>query len=201
MTTDRLNQTLTLKDGRALGFAECGDPLEMPVFYFHASGSSRLERPADESILAELGIRFITTDRPGHGLSDPQPERKLLDWPDDVSQLADHLSVDRFYVMGWSAGGAPALGRQAGAPFRAAQAQARREVWGLICRQDPRASTAALHRPATSAFYSNPPNGTRSSTCATSRPRCSGATAARGSSASTSLASASPAQTSAGCQS
>ena len=109
MTTDRLNQTLTLKDGRALGFAECGDPQGTPVFYFHASGSSRLERPADESILVDLGVRFITTDRPGHGLSDPQPERKLLDWPDDVSQLADRLDVDKFYVMGWSAGGAPAL--------------------------------------------------------------------------------------------
>mgnify|MGYP001819045257 CR=1 FL=1 len=109
MATDLLNQTLTLEDGRALGFAECGDPRGTPVFYFHASGSSRLERPADESILAELGVWFITTDRPGHGLSDPQPERELLAWPDDVSQLADHLSVERCYVMGWSAGGAPAL--------------------------------------------------------------------------------------------
>ena len=63
----------------------------------------------DESILVDLGVRFITTDRPGHGLSDPQPERKLLDWPDDVSQLADHLDVGKFYVMGWSAGGAPTL--------------------------------------------------------------------------------------------
>ena len=109
MTTHELNQTLTLQDGRALGFAECGDPRGIPTFYFHASGSSRLERPADESLLADLGVRFITADRPGHGLSDPQPERKLLDWPDDVLQLADHLDVDTFTVMGWSAGGAPAL--------------------------------------------------------------------------------------------
>jgi pimeloyl-ACP methyl ester carboxylesterase len=106
---DRLNQTLTLKDGRALGFAECGDPAGQAVFHFHASGSSRLEAPADESILVDLGIRFITTDRPGHGLSDPQAGRKLLDWPDDVGQLADHLGIDRFYVMGWSAGGPHAL--------------------------------------------------------------------------------------------
>lgn len=109
LTTERLHQTLKLADGRALGFAECGDPAGVAVFHFHASGSSRLERPADESILVDLGIRFITTDRPGHGLSDPQPSRKLLDWPDDVAQLADHLGIDQFYVMGWSAGGAPAL--------------------------------------------------------------------------------------------
>ena len=106
---DRLNQTLTLKDGRTLGFAECGDPAGQAVFHFHASGSSRLEAPADESLLVDLRIRFITTDRPGHGLSDPQAERKLLDWPDDVEQLADNLGIDRFYVMGWSAGGPHAL--------------------------------------------------------------------------------------------
>jgi len=118
MATDLLNQILTLEDGRALGFAECGDPQGTPIFYFHASGSSRLERPAEESIPAQLGIRFITTDRPGHGLSDPQPARKLLDWPDDVRQLADHLGIDRFSVMGWSAGGAPALACAARLPVR-----------------------------------------------------------------------------------
>ncbi len=109
LTTDRLHQTLTLEDGRMLGFAEWGDPAGVAVFHFHASGSSRLERPADESIPTELGIRFVTTDRPGHGLSDPDPEYALLNWPDTVAQLADHLDIEQFYVMGWSAGGAPAL--------------------------------------------------------------------------------------------
>lgn len=106
---DRVNQTFKLGDGRALGFAEHGDPEGKAVFHFHASGSSRLEYPADQSILTDLGIRLISTDRPGHGLSDPQPGRKLLDWPDDVGQLADHLAIDSFYVMGWSAGGPHAL--------------------------------------------------------------------------------------------
>lgn len=109
MTTDHMNQTITLKDGRALGYAEWGDPQGVTVFHFHASGSSRLERPTDESVLADLGIQYVTTDRPGHGLSDPQPRRKLLNWPDDVSQLADHLGIDRFYVLGYSAGGPYAL--------------------------------------------------------------------------------------------
>ncbi len=118
MATDHLNQTLTLQDGRMLGFAECGDLAGKAVFCFHASGSSRLERPADESILVGLGIRFITADRPGHGLSDPQPRRRLLDWPDDVGQLADHLGIAEFHVMGWSAGGAPALACAAKLPGR-----------------------------------------------------------------------------------
>jgi pimeloyl-ACP methyl ester carboxylesterase len=103
------DQTIRLEDGRALGFAEYGDPAGKVVFHFNGSGGSRLEYPADESILTDLGIRFVATDRPGHGLSDPQLDRKLLDWPDDIAQLADYLNSRSFHVMGWSAGGPHAL--------------------------------------------------------------------------------------------
>jgi pimeloyl-ACP methyl ester carboxylesterase len=103
------DKTILLKDGRTLGYAEYGDLEGKAVFHFNGSGGSRLEHPADQSILTDLGIRFIATDRPGHGISDPQPDRKLLDWPHDIAQLADHLNIDRFYVQGWSAGGPHAL--------------------------------------------------------------------------------------------
>ncbi len=109
MTSDKTNQTLTLTDGRKLGYAEYGDPGGMSVFHFNGSGGSRLERPTDESILSDLGVRLISTDRSGHGISDSQPDRKLLDGPNDISQLAYHLGIDKFYVEGWSAGGPHAL--------------------------------------------------------------------------------------------
>jgi pimeloyl-ACP methyl ester carboxylesterase len=104
-----MNQTITLKDGRKLGFAEYGDPAGKIVFHFHGRAGSRLERPADEAILTNLGLKLVSTDRPGHGLSDPHPNHELLDWPDDISWLADHLGLDKFYVRGWSAGGPHAL--------------------------------------------------------------------------------------------
>lgn len=109
MATDGVNQTIALRDERRLGFAEYGDASGKAVFHFNGSGGSRLEHPMDPSILSDLGVRLISTDRPGHGNSDPQPGRKLLDWPDDISQLADHLGIDKFYVEGWSAGGPHAL--------------------------------------------------------------------------------------------
>jgi len=108
--SNKINQTITLRDERTLGFAEYGDDnYQKTVIYFNGSGGSRLEHPIELSILSELGLRFVATDRPGHGLSSPHPQRKLLDWPDDISQLANHLKTDRFYVMGWSAGGPHAL--------------------------------------------------------------------------------------------
>jgi pimeloyl-ACP methyl ester carboxylesterase len=103
MGTGKINQTITLRDGRTLGFAEYGDSGGKPVLHFHGSSSSRLERPPDRSMMT--GVRLITVDRPGHGLSDFQPERRLLDWPDDVTTLVDYLEIDKFAVSGWSMGG------------------------------------------------------------------------------------------------
>lgn len=99
-------ETFVLRDDRMLGFAQYGDPRGRPVFFFHAGAGSRLEHPAH---VCAIGTRVICTDRPGHGLSSYQPNRKLLDWSDDIAQLADHLGISRFYVLGWSAGGPHAL--------------------------------------------------------------------------------------------
>lgn len=98
-----------LADGRALGFAEFGPRTGIPLFFFSGGGSTRLTRHPDDSILEELGVRLITIDRPGIGLSDYHPKRRLLDWPEDIAHLADSLGIDRFAVLGWSAGGPHAL--------------------------------------------------------------------------------------------
>ncbi len=99
-------ETLILRDGRRLGYAQYGNPSGRPVFFFHGGAGSRLEHPAH---VCAIGARLICTDRPGHGFSDFQPDRKLLDWPADVAQLANHLKINKFYVLGWSAGGPHAL--------------------------------------------------------------------------------------------
>jgi pimeloyl-ACP methyl ester carboxylesterase len=94
-----------LRDGRQLGFAEWGDPGGTPVVFFHGMPSCRLNGHANTAVLDAHHARWIAIDRPGIGLSDFQPQRTLLDWPDDVVQLADGLGFDRFGVVGVSAGG------------------------------------------------------------------------------------------------
>ena len=99
----RLCQT---PDGRTLSYAEWGEQAGVPVFYCHGFPGSRLEaRLADASARA-LGIRLVAPDRPGFGVSDFQPNRRIRDWPRDMAALADHLGVARFHVIGVS-GGAP----------------------------------------------------------------------------------------------
>src|SRR5438876_7760468 len=101
-TTDKV---LSLRDGRVLGYAEYDDPSGKPVFFFHGLPGSRRQRHPDDSIAIELGARIITLDRPGYGFSDFQPGRTLLNWPDDVAQLADALHIEQFAAIGLSGGG------------------------------------------------------------------------------------------------
>jgi pimeloyl-ACP methyl ester carboxylesterase len=99
---------VTLPDGRRLGYAEYGAPDGSPVLFFHGLGTTRLICPPDEEAVA-LGVRLIAVDRPGIGLSDRRPGRRLLDWPADVAWLANALDLDTFAVIGWSGGGPYAL--------------------------------------------------------------------------------------------
>ncbi len=96
---------LTLDDGRQLGYVDYGDPNGQPVVLFHGLPGSRLQGHPDRSIPAAAGVRLVAVDRPGYGLSDSQRGRTLLDWPDDVLRLADHLGLERFAVLGVSGGG------------------------------------------------------------------------------------------------
>jgi pimeloyl-ACP methyl ester carboxylesterase len=102
---DSAARTVRLRDGRRLGYAEWGDPGGRPLLYFHGWPGSRVEgRLGDEAARAN-GIRLLALDRPGMGLSDHRPRRTLVDWPDDVLQVAAVLGLDRFGVLGISGGG------------------------------------------------------------------------------------------------
>jgi len=97
-----------LPDGRTLCYVCHGPSDGDAVFLFHGEPGSRLFVP-DAEAPGRQGIRLITVDRPGYGRSDPQPDRTLLHWPDDIAFLADHLGIGRFAVLGYSGGGPHAL--------------------------------------------------------------------------------------------
>ena len=98
---------IKLRSGRTIGYAEYGDPQGIPVLHFHGTPSSRFEgsRPAIDEIATRHHVHLILPERPGYGLSDFQPKRSFLDWPDDVVEFADTLHIDQFAVMGLSGGG------------------------------------------------------------------------------------------------
>ncbi|ABA57657.1 alpha/beta fold hydrolase [Nitrosococcus oceani] len=103
------NQHVILKDGRRLGYAEYGDLQGEPLFYCHGFPASRLEAKIIDAPARKNRWRIIAIDRPGYGLSDFKPKRRILDWPDDVAELAYILGISSFSLLGMSGGGPYAL--------------------------------------------------------------------------------------------
>ena len=95
--------------GRTIGYGDFGDPAGAPVVLLHGFGDSRLTRHPDDARTAELGVRLITVDAPGIGLSDPVRARTQVEAAERVLPVLDALGVRRFAVLGWSAGGPRAL--------------------------------------------------------------------------------------------
>ena len=102
-----ISRQFTLSDGRRLGYDDHGPPAGRPVFLFHGTPSSRYDWYlfGSDALAEKLGIRVIAPDRPGLGIYDLEPSRRIADWPANVAVLADRLGIDRFAVLGYSGGG------------------------------------------------------------------------------------------------
>jgi hypothetical protein len=91
--------TLTLPDGRRLGYAQYGSLTQRAVFYLHGLPGSRTEGAYFHDLGLESGTRIVAMDRPGVGLSSPHLNRTLLDFPKDLECLAKHLGLEEFAVL------------------------------------------------------------------------------------------------------
>ncbi|MFA6032104.1 MAG: alpha/beta hydrolase [Myxococcota bacterium] len=90
--------------GTQLAFHEYGDPKGHPIIFYHGTGSHihgmLLHKPA-----AELGFRIIAPDRPGVACTEFRPGWTVLEYAQDMADLADHLGFKKFGAIGVSGGG------------------------------------------------------------------------------------------------
>ena len=115
MTVRELDDVV-LPGGRRLALCEVGDPDGVVAFYFHGTGSSRLETALYASAATARGVRLVGWDRPGSGGSPAQPGRTMLDVVADTRAVAAHLEVDAVRVAGLSGGGSHVLVLAAAGP-------------------------------------------------------------------------------------
>ena len=99
-------EQIELRGGGVVAVSEYGSPSGAPVFFCHGWPSSRTMAELTDAAARELNLRIISPDRPGIRNSTLQRERKLLDWPPLLEELADTMSIREFRVLGIS-GGAP----------------------------------------------------------------------------------------------
>ncbi|MDA8372623.1 MAG: alpha/beta hydrolase [Nocardiopsaceae bacterium] len=108
-----------LLDGRLLGWAEWGPADGTPVLLCPGAATSR-RLGCDTEAVEALGIRLVSVDRPGLGVSTPAPGRTFADFADDIRYFAVQRGLER-----------PAtVGNSQGAPF--ALACAAEEVTGAL---------------------------------------------------------------------
>ena len=87
-----------------------------------------------------VSARIVVTERPGFGITPPQPGRTIQDHVAQLIEVADELGCDRFAIAAYSGGGSYALGCGAAHPDRV-------RVIGLIC-----AAVSAHDRPEVDSF-------------------------------------------------
>ena len=132
----KTDRRIRLADGRRLGYAEYGDPKGQPLFYCHGFPASRFEAALLDPAARKARVRIVAPDRPGYGLSDLKPGRRIGDWPGDVVELADVLGIDDFAIVGVSGGGPYALACARKIPQRLTAA-------GIVCGLGPVSETWA----------------------------------------------------------
>jgi pimeloyl-ACP methyl ester carboxylesterase len=110
--------TVVVEGGRVVGFHDFGPAWGTPVLWCHGGPGSRLEAAPVQAGAVEAGLRVVGIDRPGYGLSTPQPGRTIAGWVSDALAVADHLGIESFVTVGVSTGGAFALATAALAPER-----------------------------------------------------------------------------------
>jgi pimeloyl-ACP methyl ester carboxylesterase len=101
---------IRLASGRRLSYSIAGPAYGTPVIYCHGAIGTPVDRAVNlEALTAELDVRQIAVNRPGIGASDGAPGRSVLDFAADIRELADALGLERFSIVGVSAGGPYAL--------------------------------------------------------------------------------------------
>jgi pimeloyl-ACP methyl ester carboxylesterase len=100
-------QYFQLPDQRQIAYSIYGAAsAASTVFYLHGTPSSHHEAFLLSEAGQRHGIRIIAPSRPGSGGSTFRENGALLDYPDDILGLADHLKVRQLGMVAVS-GGAP----------------------------------------------------------------------------------------------
>ena len=94
---------MKLEHAFGLSYADIGDKDATPVLYMHGSLGSYLEL---NHFQKTAQLRMIAINRPGRSSSKFIKLSSIYQFTDSIKQIADHLNLKRFGIVGFS-GGAP----------------------------------------------------------------------------------------------
>ncbi len=78
---------------------------EHPIMILHQSPMSMIQFGAAQNALADLGVRAITVDTPGYGMSDlPDRQPTIQEYGANLEYVLDHLGIDKVLIAGHHTG-------------------------------------------------------------------------------------------------
>jgi pimeloyl-ACP methyl ester carboxylesterase len=110
--------TIQLTDGRVLDVVVPGPDGGPTLLFHHGTPGAVVQMRSLQRAAHARGLRLVTFSRPGYGSSSRRAGRRIADVATDVTELLDHLQVERCLVAGWSGGGPHALAAGALLPER-----------------------------------------------------------------------------------
>jgi pimeloyl-ACP methyl ester carboxylesterase len=110
-------RTVQAVSGRTIAFSDSGPAHGMPVVMCHGLPGAHVQIP-DHHVLHTYNVRMLIIDRPGFGMSDPQPGRSVQSWHEDLNVVLDYLGIAQCMLLPFSAGTPYALSYAASAPTR-----------------------------------------------------------------------------------
>lgn len=94
---------------------------ETPIVLLHQSPMSMIQFAEVQNALAETGVRAITIDTPGYGLSDtPFEQPTIKDYADNIIYVLDQLGIDKAVIAGHHTGALIGASFAANHPHRTA---------------------------------------------------------------------------------
>lgn len=103
-------KTMEFPEGRQMAYTDQGEGEEVLIFVHGLGGYSKHWEPMISQL--KHHYRCIAPDLPGYGYSDRQyiPEKNILAfYAEAILQLADHLKIGQFTLVGHSMGGQTAM--------------------------------------------------------------------------------------------
>ena len=89
-TDPERDETFRLDDGRSIGFRQFGCREGFPVLALHGTPGSRLKYRVAHDIALRRGLRLVSADRWGYGLTTVHPAPSLAAFADDYAALMAH---------------------------------------------------------------------------------------------------------------
>lgn len=100
---------LKLTDGRNLNLLVGAGDSQTAIVFHHGTPSCSFAWKRWIAHFERLGIKSIAYSRAGYYTSDRKAERSVVSVNNDIAEVLDHFSIDKFVAVGWSGGGPHAL--------------------------------------------------------------------------------------------